>query len=63
MSTFSDALKDLKRAKTVLRQTNAGAALKEMWAEALQAIEDDVKREWNERNAKLRLATPSEEES
>lgn len=62
MSTFTDALRDLRRAKTVVRQTNAGAALKEMWAAALEAIEDDIKREWNERNARARLAAVSEEE-
>lgn len=55
MSTFPEALKQLRAAKTVVRQTKAGAALKEMWATALEMLEDDVKREWNEMNAKRRL--------
>ncbi|MBL8909856.1 MAG: hypothetical protein JNM17_04040 [Archangium sp.] len=54
MSTFQEALKHLKSAKTVVRQTKAGGALKEMWAEAIKVIEDDVKREWSETNAKHR---------
>ena len=62
MSTFPEALKQLRAAKTVVRQTSAGGALKEMWAAALDAIEEDVKREWNERNAKRRLAVADGEE-
>jgi hypothetical protein len=63
MSTFPEALKHVRAAKTVVRQTSAGGALKEAWAAALDVIEQDIKREWNERNAKRRLAVADAEGS
>lgn len=53
-TTFQDALRQLRSAKTVVGQCSAGTSLKAMWVAALETIEDDVKREWNETNARRR---------
>lgn len=60
-TTFPDALKAIRAAKTAVRQASAGTALKEAWAAALEVIEADVLREWNDVNAKRRLALVKEE--
>lgn len=62
MSTYPEALKQLRAATTVIRQTRAGAALRAAWAAALEMVEADVLREWNETNAKRRLAAVDAEE-
>lgn len=62
MSTFPDALKEIRSAKTVIRQLiSAGGATREMWATALEVLEDDIKREWNETNEKRRLEVVRQE--
>lgn len=52
-TTFPEALKALKAiraAKTLVRQSRAGAALREAWAAALEVVEADVLREMNDTN-------------
>lgn len=60
MSTFPEALKEIRSAKTVIRQLiSAGGATREMWATALEVLEDDILREWNEANANWRAEVRS----